>query len=115
MEPRFLRMVGRDVEIVACRFRQLVMLRRRPLIFLPIGLDDGGGTRVLKRVDDVDPGAAVGVKTWPVGRIDAVPKFPTGCVVWPLPNCAEARLGAMTKNIAVKRSRLFAKVHLQSL
>src|SRR5215831_11165984 len=64
----------------------------------------------VERTSMVDPGAAIGVKTCPVGRIDAVPKFPTGCVVWPLPNCAEARLGVKTNSIAFKRSRPFAKV-----
>jgi hypothetical protein len=47
----------------------------------------------------VDPGAAVGVMTCPVGRIDRLPKFPTGSVVLPLPNCAKLKLGANAKSI----------------
>jgi hypothetical protein len=40
----------------------------------------------------VDPGAAVGVMTWPVGSIDLSPKFPTGSVVRPAPPCAKTKV-----------------------
>ena len=47
----------------------------------------------------MDPGAAFGVITWPVGTIDRSPKLPTGSIVSPLLNCAIAKPGTSANRI----------------